>query len=366
MSRGLDQNPPTNDAGPRIASTELVVPAHQYKQDRVTSAFAAGVLADRPESGRVLSKISANAGVGTRNLGLRLEDYPALDGFTGSNQAWLECAIELGEQAVKGALDSAGIAPDEVDVVFSTSVTGLTVPSLEARLAQRVGFREDVKRVPLFGLGCAAGAAGIARLHDYLRAFPRQVGVLLAVELCSLTVQREDRSMAGLVAASLFGDGAAAVVAVGAQHALDASGPEVMSTRSRLYPDSTDVMGWRIGGDGFRIVLSPEVPQVAERELPKDVVGFLADHGLVPAEVERWVCHPGGPKVIEAVERAFTLPPEALAHTRESLRAYGNMSSVSVLDVLRRTLSSPPPAGAVGLMTAMGPGFSSELVLLKW
>ncbi len=242
------------------------------------------------------------------------------------------------------------------------------MPTLEARLAARVGLRPDVKRVPLFGLGCVAGAAGTARMHDYLRAFPDQVAALIAVELCSLTIQRKDNSVANLVATSLFGDGAAAVIAKGAARAAagDSVSPRVLATRSRIYPDTEEVMGWRIGSDGFRIVLSVDVATVTEKYLGEDVRGFLADHGLTPQDVSTWVCHPGGPRVIEAVEHVLDLPGAALDHTRNSLRNNGNLSSVSVLDVLRANMADPPPAGSIGLMIAMGPAFCSELVLLAW
>jgi alkylresorcinol/alkylpyrone synthase len=352
------------DGAPEVAAVELAVPTHRYRQEDITAAFADVCLPHDATARQVLHKISGNAGVRTRHLALPLEDYRALDGFTASNRAWLECAVELGARSLQGALDRAGVAPEDVDLIAGTTVTGLAVPSLEALLAQRVGLREDVRRLPLFGLGCAAGAAGIARVHDYLRAYPDHTAVLLSVELCSLTVQRADHSMANLVAISLFGDGSAAVVLRGAERAGD--GPRVLDTRSRLYPDTREVMGWDIGGDGFGIVLSPEVTTVAESHVPKDVHAFLADHGLQAADVRTWVCHPGGPKVIQALERALALPPDALAHTRTSLAALGNLSSASVLDVLRRTLADPPAPGSPGLLTAMGPGFASELVLLRW
>ncbi len=352
------------DGAPEVAAVELALPAQRYRQEDITSAFAEVCLPHDAAARQVLRKISGNAGVRTRHLALPLEEYQALDGFTASNRAWVECGLELGAQAVRGALRRAGVAPEDVDLIASTTVTGLAVPSLEARLAQRVGLREDVRRLPLFGLGCAAGAAGVARLHDYLRAYPGHTAVLLSVELCSLTVQRADHSMANLVAISLFGDGAAAVVLRGADRA--GHGPRVLDTRSRLYPDSRDVMGWDIGGDGFGIVLSPEVTALAETHVPKDVHAFLADHRLHLSDVRSWVCHPGGPKVIQALERALALPPDALTHTRTSLSALGNLSSASVLDVLRRTLADPPAPGSPGLLTAMGPGFASELVLLRW
>jgi alkylresorcinol/alkylpyrone synthase len=238
------------------------------------------------------------------------------------------------------------------------------VPSLDARLITRVGLRQDVKRIPLFGLGCVAGAAGLARVHDYLRAFPDHVAVLLAVELCSLTVQREDNSIANLVASSLFGDGAAVVVAAGADRA--PVGPKVLATRSRTYPDTEDVLGWNIGSGGFQIVLSIEIATLVEKYLGDDIRQFLADHGLTTADVSTWLLHAAGPKVIDAVENVLDLPADALDRTRNSLRDNGNLSSVSVLDILRATMTEPPPPGSIGLMIAMGPGFSAELVLLNW
>jgi alkylresorcinol/alkylpyrone synthase len=225
-------------------------------------------------------------------------------------------------------------------------------------------LRQDVKRVPLFGLGCVAGAAGLARVHDYLRAFPDHVAVLLAVELCSLTVQREDISIANLVASSLFGDGAGVVVVTGADRT--PIGPKVLATRSRNYPDTEDVLGWNIGSNGFQIVLSAEISTIVEKYLGDDIRKFLADHGLTTTDVSTWLLHAAGPKVIDAVESALDLPSDALELTRNSLRDNGNLSSVSVLDILHATMADPPSPGSIGLMIAMGPGFSAELVLLSW
>jgi alkylresorcinol/alkylpyrone synthase len=335
-------------------------PPNRYTQDE-----AIGALTDF--GGPEFRRFALSSGVEFRNTALPLSRYAQLSGFTEANDAYVEIALDLAEQAFLAALDEANVKPSEVDIVFSTTVTGLAVPTLEARLAARVGLRPDVKRVPLFGLGCVAGAAGTARMHDYLRAFPDQVAALLAVELCSLTIQRKDNSVANLVATSLFGDGAAAVIAKGANRAAAGRpGPRVLATRSRIYPDTEEVMGWRIGTDGFRIVLSVDVATITEKYLGEDVRGFLADHGLTPEDVSTWVCHPGGPRVIEAVENVLDLPGNALDHTRNSLRNNGNLSSVSVLDVLRANIADPPPAGSFGLMIAMGPAFCSELVLLAW
>jgi alkylresorcinol/alkylpyrone synthase len=246
----------------------------------------------------------------------------------------------------------------------------VAAPSLDARLVPRLGLRTDVRRTPVFGLGCVAGAAGIARLHDVLRGDPDGVAVLLSVELCSLTVQRDDPSMANLVASGLFGDGAAAVVLVGDRRAaeLGLNGrPSVVATRSRFYPDTERVMGWDIGGTGFRIVLDASVADVVEAHVGDDIDGFLGDHDLKVADLSRWVAHPGGPKVLDALSRAARIPEEELALAWECLARVGNLSSSSVLHVLADTLAGPAPApGEHGLLLAMGPGFCAELVLLQW
>jgi alkylresorcinol/alkylpyrone synthase len=352
------QSPRTSTpAAPSVAAVSVGFPPHRHSQDEITATLAGF-------AGPEFRRFTASSGVQARHHALPLSRYGQLTGFTEANDAFVEVALELGEQTLLSAFDAAKVKPSEVDIVFSTTVTGLAVPTLEARLATRIGLRPDVKRVPLFGLGCVAGAAGIARVADYLRAFPNHVGALLAIELCTLTVQRHDRSVANLVASSLFGDGAAAVIVTGADRR--PVGPKVLATRSRIYPDTEEVMGWRIGSDGFKIVLSVEVATVAEKYLAEDVHTFLADHGLTTADISTWVCHPGGPRVIEAVENVLDLPPDALDHTRNSLRTNGNLSSVSVLDVLCATMADPPPSGSIGLMIAMGPGFCSELVLLGW
>lgn len=342
---------------PSVAAVAVEFPPHRHSQDELTMALA-------DIAGLDIQRFATNSGVNSRQLALPPPSYGELSGFTDANDTYLDIALELGERALLSALAKAQVEPSEVDIIFSTTVTGLAVPSLEARLMTRAGLRPDVKRVPLFGLGCVAGAAGLARVYDYLRAYPDHVAALLAVELCSLTVQREDHSIANLVAASLFGDGAGAVIAAGANRA--SAGPKVLATRSHTYPDTEDVLGWNIGADGFRIVLSVEIATVVEKYLGDDVRKFLADHGLSTADVSTWVLHAAGPKVIDAVEDVLDLPADALKGTRKSLRDNGNLSSVSVLDILEGTMADPPPPGSIGLMIAMGPGFSSELVLLGW
>ncbi|GAA1690589.1 type III polyketide synthase [Kribbella yunnanensis] len=346
----------------RIAAVRPALPPYRYEQAELTDAFAAICLPDG-RGNALLRRLHANAGVSSRHLALPLEQYGVLKDFGAANDAWIAAAVDLGAEAVAGAVADAGLELSDVDVLMFTTVTGVAAPSIDARVAVRLGLREDVKRLPLFGLGCVGGAAGIARLHDYLLAWPKHVAVLLSVELCSLTLQRDDSSLPNLVGGALFGDGAAAVVLTGSEHP-QATGPSVLATRSRLYPDSERVMGWDVGSGGFRIVLGADVPEVVRKYLGGDVRGFLADHGLTVPEIGTWVSHPGGPKVLEAVAETLDLRPGALDLTWKSLDAVGNLSSSSVLHVLGDTLTLHP--SGMGLLLAMGPGFCSELVLLEW
>jgi alkylresorcinol/alkylpyrone synthase len=351
-----------------IAAVHAVLPPQQYRQEEITDMFV-DLLDDRTLE-RLVRRLHASVSVRTRHLVLPLARYRTLSDFGTANDAFLEHAVELGAAAMRGALDQVGLRPDEVDIVFSTTVTGLAAPSIEARIAGTIGLRPDVKRVPMFGLGCVAGAAGIARLHDHLRGFPDDFGVLLSVELCSLTIQRRDTSTANIVASGLFGDGASAVVALGDTRAerepSGRIGPRVIGSRSHLYPDTQRTMGWDVTPGGLKIVLDAEVPALVREYLGEDVRSFLSTHELTVPDISAWVCHPGGPKVIAAIQEALGLPDEALELTWHSLADVGNLSSSSVLHVLRDTIEKRPVAGSSGLLMAMGPGFCSELVLLRW
>jgi alkylresorcinol/alkylpyrone synthase len=358
----------------RILSVRGALPEHRYRQGEITDSFASAMLQGTVNRG-VLDRLHRNAGVDTRHTALPLERYAALRDFGEANDAFIAAGVELGARAVVDALKAVDLAPSDVDLVISATVTGLAVPSLDARVAAVIGLRDDVVRIPIVGLGCVAGAAGVARLHDFLAGRPDAVAVLMSVELCSLTLQRDDVSTPNLVASGLFGDGAAAVVAAGPRRAEQLAEqleddrrvqPEVVATRSRLYPDSERTMGWDVGAGGLKIVLDSAVPDVVRRYLGEDVDRFLADHGLGRDDIGWYVAHPGGPKVLEALQDALGVDREALGVTWDSLRRIGNLSSASVLHVLADTLATrPPPPGSYGLMLAMGPGFCSELVLLR-
>jgi alkylresorcinol/alkylpyrone synthase len=351
---------------PAILAVGRALPPHHVDQETLIRALSA-VWGSKHFNVERLADVHRATKVGGRHLALPLAEYAALDSFRKTNDAFIRVGTDVGEAAVRAALEAAGLTARDVDHLWFVTVTGVSTPSLDARLVNRLGLKPSVKRTPIFGLGCLAGAAGLSRTSDALRAFPGEVGVLLSVELCSLTLQRDDGSVANLVATGLFGDGAAAVVVAGGERAGHAPGPRIVATRSVFYPDTEWVMGWDVVDTGFKVVLSAKVPEVIEARVGADVDGFLAEHGLARDDVRHWVAHTGGPKVIEAFGRALGLAPAALERSWRSLREVGNLSSASVLFVLGDFLDARDARpGDVGLVAAMGPGFSAELLLLRW
>jgi alkylresorcinol/alkylpyrone synthase len=357
-------SPPPATRAPRIRAVGRALPPHYADQETLIAALSAAWAGAHYNVER-LAELHRAVQVRGRHLALPLGEYAALSGFAARNEAWRRAAVEVGAAAIRAGLAGAGFEPRDVDHLFFLSTTGIATPSVDALLVNRLGLRPDVRRSPLFGLGCAGGAAGMARAADWLLGAPDGVAVVLAVELCSLTLQRDDFSIPNIIASGLFGDGAAAAVLTGAGRG--GAGPQVAASASSFYPDTERVMGWEVVDTGFKVMLSAAVPDVVRDHIAADVDGFLARQGLTRAAIRHWLAHTGGPKVLQAFEGALALPPEALARSWRSLAEVGNLSSAAVLFVLGDLLDSGEPhPGDFGLLAAMGPGFCAELLLLRW
>ncbi len=353
----------------RIASAASAFPKHYYSQKFLLERLR-DYWGDRLRNPQLLARLHRNVTVDGRYLAIPTEEYPAIKTWGEANDIWIKVAQELGERALCLALHHSRIQPSEVGALFFTTVTGVASPSIDAMLINRMKLPTNIRRTPIFGLGCVAGAAGIARAADYVRAYPSQAAALVSVELCSLTLQREDLSVANLISSGLFADGAAAVVVTGEgleSREREISGPRILATRSIFYPDTEDMMGWNVSEKGFRIVLSTEVPNLIRENLGRDVDAFLADNGYSRRDLKNYVLHTGGPKVLQASEAALGLHNGELDASWASLRKVGNLSSASVLVVLEDVMKNRrPEPGTLGLLAAMGPGFCSELLLLEW
>jgi alkylresorcinol/alkylpyrone synthase len=348
----------------RIASVAALLPENEHQQGELADLLAPLLTSDE-RLWPTIRRVHGAEGIDTRHLALAIDDYAELTTFQSTNDAFLVAGTELAAQAATRALAEAGLSAQDVDYLFFTSVTGIGAPSVDVRLAARLGLRPDVKHVPAFGLGCVGGAAGIARVRDYLAGHPHDVALLVSVELCSLTLQRGDASMQNIVSSGLFGDGVSVAVMVGADR--EESGVEVVASRSAIYPDSLDQLGWDIGGSGFRIILSPSLADIVEEHLARDVGALLDPHGLAIADVDTWIAHTGGPRILESAARALEVPDEAFAASWASLAKAGNLSSSSVLHVLADELAAEPKApGSIGVLFAFGPGVCGEVVLLRW
>jgi len=353
----------------RIASAASAFPKHYYSQ-KVLLERLRDYWGDQLKNPLLLARLHRNVTVDGRYLAIPAEQYVDIKTWGQANDIWIKVAQELGEQALCLALHNAGVTPANLGALLFTTVTGVASPSIDALLINRMGLPANIRRTPIFGLGCVAGAAGIARAADYVRAYPSQAAALVSVELCSLTLQREDLSVANLISSGLFADGAAAVIVTGADFEsgdAEIRGPKILATRSVFYPSTEEMMGWNISEKGFRILLSTEVPNLIRENLGRDVDAFLFDHGHSRSELRSWVLHTGGPKVLEASAASLGLHNGELDASWDCLRKVGNLSSASVLVVLEDVMRNRrPEPGTLGLLAAMGPGFCSELLLLQW
>ncbi len=353
----------------RIASAASAFPKHYYSQKFLLERLQ-DYWGDQLKNPLLLARLHRNVTVDGRYLAIPTEQYLDIKTWGQANDIWIKVAQELGEQALCLALNNAGLKPQDLGALLFTTVTGIASPSIDALLINRMGLSPNIRRTPIFGLGCVAGAAGITRAADYVRAYPSQAAALVSVELCSLTLQREDLSVANLISSGLFADGSAAVIVTGAEFessGSEISGPKILATRSVFYPDTEEMMGWNISEKGFRIVLSTEVPNLIRQNLGRDVDAFLAENGYRRSDLQSWVLHTGGPKVLEACATALGLHNGQLDASWDCLRKVGNLSSASVLVVLEDVIKHRrPEPGAMGLLAAMGPGFCSELLLLQW
>jgi len=349
------------------------VPKYRYSQATLTNALKR-LWADKLDNPELLDRIHARTRVASRHLAFPVQRYPEFRSWGETNSAWIEFAEELGSEALDKALRNAGMSRSELDALFVVSITGIASPSLDARIINHLGLRSDIKRTPIFGVGCVGGALGLTRAADHTLAYPTQTAAILAVEACSLTFRPDDLSKANLVSTGLFADGAAAVIVTGSGKAigdgdrsLSGVAPEILGSGSVFYPDSEDIMGWDISENGFRIVLSPRLPDFIRSRLAGDVDEFLAKYDLCRVDIGNWVIHTGGPKVLDAIQDTLDLSHGELDRSWDSLRRFGNLSSASVLLVLEDTVSTrPPPPGTLGVLLAMGPGFCTEMILLRW
>lgn len=345
------------DASPRIVALATAVPPFALRQADVKD-WARRLFNGRTADIERLLPAFDNAGIETRYSCVPLDWYGGPHGFEEKNRLYIEHAIELLERAARDCLGRAGVRSDAIDAVVVVSTSGIATPSLDARLGTRLGLRHDVIRLPIFGLGCAGGVLGLARAADLARAEPGRRVLFLVVELCGLTFRHADRSKSNVLATVLFGDGAAAALV-----ACGASGPAIAAAGEHTWPDSLDVMGWRVKDDGFGVLFSQDIPNIVRREFRSALDGYLARAGLAASDIDCFICHPGGAKVIQALEESLGLPAGALVHTRTVLRDFGNMSAATVLFVLDRVLNENTRGRF--LMSALGPGFTAAFLTLE-
>lgn len=354
---------------PRLISLATAVPPHVLRQRDVQS-LAEGLFEDALGGDASLMKVFDHAQIAQRNVSAPLDWFASDHSFAEKNDLYLVQAEALAREATGLALARAGLSPRDIDRVVFVSSTGLATPTVDARLANALDFRPDVRRTPIWGLGCSGGAAGLAHARDLALADPSARVLLVALELCSLTFQRRDLSKRNLVAASIFGDGAAAAIIVGSEVAPSKGDGRatlrLVASRSILWKDTLDVMGWGVDGDGLHVVFSRDIPTIVRERLRPSLASFLAERQLGFEDLDHIAVHPGGAKVLRAYTEALGLEPEAFRHAREVLRDHGNMSSPSCLFVLDRCLDSGEiETGDTALIAALGPGFCAEYVLAE-
>jgi alkylresorcinol/alkylpyrone synthase len=345
-----------------LAGTATAVPDFVVTREEVKTYFGQVF----PLEGSRLDAMMAvvdNSGIRQRFCILPVDELVRPRSLDTISQQYQEHAIRLGCTVATDCLERARMRAQDIDLIITVSCTGVMIPSLDAHLVNAMGFRSNVRRLPITELGCAAGGSAIARGRDFLLAFPRGRVLIVAVELASLTFQRGSLSQANLISSILFGDGAAAAVMTG--H--DVSGPRVLDAESHLFPDSIDAMGFVLKETGLHIVLSRDVPDLIRSRIRGLVECFLQRHGLAPDGIDAFVLHPGGRKLLLAIEEELRLPRERTQPSWDVLSEYGNLSSASVLFVLHEWMTKRRPTpGSRGLMAAFGPGFTAEQLLLQW
>ena len=348
---------------PRIIAATHAFPPYAVSQQEVkktVSRFFAGAVTDLDR----LLTIFDNSRIEQRHFMMPPEWYLQSRSLLERTHVYQENGLALIEEAAKACLATADCYPEMIDQVIFVSSTGHATPTLDAHLINRLRMRPNTSRLPIWGLGCAAGAVGLSRANDYCRAYPGRRVLLVALECCSLTFMAGDITKKNLIATSLFADGAAAVLVGGDE--IEADGPLILASHSHLFPDSYRIMGWDFQDEGMQLVLSPKLPLIVRQELPVLVNTFLSEHCISRPEIIHFVTHPGGARVVDAYRDSLHLSAEELRQTEEVLRSCGNMSSVSVLVVLEKWLASGGMATAGhGLLSAFGPGFSAELLLFK-
>ncbi|QIN79249.1 stilbene synthase [Rubrobacter marinus] len=351
------------DVNPRVLSVATSVPRHRISQETAKD-LARAMFSEVYRDIERLLPVFDHVEIEGRNFCVPPEWFYEDHTFPEKNALYVENALDLSEKAARRALDRAGVEPAEVGAVFFVSTTGLSTPSIDSQLLPRLGLSEETRRVPIWGLGCAAGASGLSVAADHVRLYPEKPILFVAVELCGLTFQKGDRSKAGLISTALFADGAAALVLGGPERG--GSGPELLGSHSTTWTGTEDIMGWELVESGFKVRLSRSVPDLVRNRMPENLEKALGSVGLAFEELEHFVTHPGGAKVLDAFEEVFGLEPGGLALSREVLRYHGNMSSVTVLFILERLLESGDASpGDLGVLSAMGPGFSAEHVFFR-